>query len=67
MFDEYAELTDFKVGDRVAIHPRFDLYMQGFRFGNVTRIGYKYVMVQLDGRQTQRAFLPADVAPIYGG
>ena len=39
---------DFKVGCRVQLHPATDMWMRGARYGNVTKIGRKYITVQLD-------------------
>ena len=45
----YGEkLSDFKVGDRVELHPGTDLWMRGNRFGMVEVIGKRYVHVRMD-------------------
>jgi hypothetical protein len=45
----YGEkLSDFKVGDRVELHPETDLWMRGNRFGMVEVIGKRYVHVRMD-------------------
>lgn len=41
-------ITDFKVGQRVELSPSMDLWMMGARFGEVVKIGRKYVHVKLD-------------------
>ena len=43
-----ATLRDFRIGQRVQMHPATDLWMQGARYGNVVNIGRKYVAVRLD-------------------
>lgn len=41
-------VTGFEVGQRVQMHPATDLWMRGARFGNVAKLGHKYITVQLD-------------------
>jgi hypothetical protein len=41
-------ITDFKVNDRVELHPATDLWMRGARFGTVTKVGRKWLHVKLD-------------------
>jgi hypothetical protein len=41
-------ITDFKVGDRVELHPATDLWMRGARFATVIKVGTKRVHVKLD-------------------
>lgn len=41
-------LDTFKVGQRVQLNPVCDLWMRGARWGNVEKIGRKYVSVRLD-------------------
>lgn len=47
-------LQDFKVGDRIEMHPATDLWMMGARFGYVVLVGTKYVSVSLDKIGTRR-------------
>ena len=54
-----STLADFKIGDRVELHPGLDLWMRGARFGEVVAIGRKYVSVRLD-RTGTIARLPAN-------
>jgi hypothetical protein len=39
---------NFNEGDRVEISPRFDLWMEGARFGTVTRVQNGIVHVRMD-------------------
>lgn len=41
-------LADFKVGQRVQMHPSTHLHMRGARYGTVTKIGVRLVHVKLD-------------------
>ena len=38
-------LKDFKVGDRIELHPATDLWMRGARYGTIEAIGRKYLTV----------------------
>jgi hypothetical protein len=40
--------SDFTVGQRIELSPACDLWMRGARFGNVAKIGRKFVTVKLD-------------------
>lgn len=39
---------DFKIGQRVQLHPATDLWMRGSRWGTVVAIGKKLIRVRLD-------------------
>ena len=39
---------DFRVGDRVELHPACDLWMMGARFGEVIKLTTRGVRVKLD-------------------
>ena len=43
-----AALRKFKVGERVELHPGTDRWMMGDRYGEVAKIGTKFVSVKLD-------------------
>lgn len=45
----------YGLGDRVELHPGLDLWMQGARYGVVTRVGREIVTVRLD-RVPRRRF-----------
>lgn len=36
------------VGDRVAVHPATDLFMRGMRYGEVRKVGRKWIHVRFD-------------------
>lgn len=60
----YGEtLSDFKVGQRVELHPGTDLWMMGARMGTVIWVGRKYVHVKLD-RITPVKFATPDLLRI---
>jgi len=50
------KLSDYRVGQRVQLHPATDLWMRGDRYGTVTAIGRKYVHIRPDrcGKLGQR-------------
>lgn len=41
-------LADFKIGDRVEIHPATDLWMRGARVGVIIKIGSAQLTIKLD-------------------
>lgn len=45
-----------KVGDDVKIHPATDWFMQGVKYGTVTKIGRKYIHVKAVGFNSSRRF-----------
>jgi hypothetical protein len=44
------------VGGRVEAHPATDAWMSGDRYGTITKIGRKYVHVQMDRSNRVRKF-----------
>jgi hypothetical protein len=53
-----------KVGTRVEIHPRLDLWMCGYRYGEVVKIGRKYIHVKMDGLDKPRKFIGTDLMEV---
>ena len=51
-------LTDFAVHDRVEIHPATDAWMMGDRYGEVIKIGRKYLHVKMDRSNKVRRLTP---------
>jgi hypothetical protein len=49
-------VTSLKVGDTVKIHPACNWFMQGVKYGEVTKIGNKYVHVKAIGFNSTRKF-----------
>jgi len=46
----YGEaLTDFRIGDRVALHPGTHAFLSGHLYGTVVKIGRKYLTIDLEG------------------
>jgi hypothetical protein len=56
-------ITDFKVGDRIQLHPATDLWAFGVKYGNVLAIGRKLLHVKLDNGWKRRVN-PANVLEI---
>lgn len=52
--------ADFKVGQRIQVHPAHDLFMRGARYGNVIGFTRDWVRVQLDMLPK-----PVRIAPRY--
>lgn len=36
--NDYTEAQTFTVGDRVEIHPRFDAWMRGAKYGDIIKV-----------------------------
>lgn len=52
------------VGDRVELHPATDRWMRGDRFGEVVKLGRRYVHVKLDRSGDTRRFAPENVVAL---
>lgn len=74
MAEEFS-VRDFKVGDRIRLHPATDLFMRGIRFATVTRVGLARVLATSDqGRELNLSVThiieivePADTQPTPRG
>lgn len=57
-------LNDFRIGDRVELHPATDLWMRGARYGTVIRVGRTVLTINVDklGRTVRVA--PEDIGQI---
>jgi hypothetical protein len=45
-------VTDFKLGDRIRLHPATDLFMRGIRYATVTQVGRTRILAKSDqGRE----------------
>jgi hypothetical protein len=55
-------LKDFKVGQRVQLHPFTNLWMRGARYGEVVKIGTRVLQVKLDANGRT-----VSLAPVYIG
>jgi hypothetical protein len=42
-----TSVSQFHVGDLVELHPATDLWMRGCRYGEVTKVGRKYISVRV--------------------
>jgi hypothetical protein len=42
------ELTNFRPGDRIELHPATDLWMRGCRYATVRSVGRAYLTVHVD-------------------
>ncbi len=47
-------LADFRVGQRIHLHPATDLWMQGQRYVEVTKVGRKVITIRTDAGHTYR-------------
>lgn len=69
MATEYNDdftVDDFHLGDNVELHPATDTWMQGDRFGIVSKLGRKYVYVLMDRSDTTKQMLPKHVGKWNG-
>jgi hypothetical protein len=57
-------LRDFITGQRVALHPATDAFMQGDVYGAVVAIGRKYVSVRCDRSGRVRRVSPTLLMPL---
>lgn len=49
-------MSQYKVGNRVEIHPACDCWMQGDRFGKIVEMGKFYIYVKMDRSKLTRRF-----------
>ena len=59
-----AQLSGFRIGDRVELSPHLDRWMMGDRFGVVVRNGRIHVHVKLDRSGSTIAFNPTNLKSI---
>jgi hypothetical protein len=52
---------NYKIGDRVELHPATDLWMRGERYGEITGIGTKYARIKLDKSEKTVSITPRNV------
>lgn len=52
------QLSDFKPGHRVELHPACDRWMMGDKFGTVTSVSSSRVYVKLDKSRKRFAYEP---------
>lgn len=58
------EISDFRRGYRIELHPACDLWMRGARFGTVQKVGRKYLTVKMDMLTRTIRVSPANVGKI---
>ena len=58
------EITDFKKGDRIEMHPATDLWMMGARYGEIVQVGRKNLKVKLDYLRRAIAVSPRNIGQI---
>lgn len=57
--------SDYRVGDRIELHPATDLWMRGARYGIVAAIGRKYVHIRLSMHEVkQYRVLPDNILSV---
>ena len=54
-----ASTQTFPIGIRVQAHPATDAWMMGDRYGNVVKLGRKYISVAMDRSGKVRRFSPS--------
>lgn len=58
------DIANFKLNDRVQLHPATDTWMRGDRFGTVVAIGRKLLRVKMDRSQRTLSLLPANIMEV---
>ena len=58
------EITDFKKGDRIELHPATDLWMRGARYGKIIQVGRTNLKVKLDYLRRAIAVSPRNIGQI---
>lgn len=53
-----------KIGTRVQLNPALDRWIRGDRYGEVVKVGRKYVHVKLDKSGETLRFISTDLTPI---
>jgi hypothetical protein len=61
-FDSVAQ---FRVGDRVQLHPATDAWMMGDMFGTVIKIGRQFLHIRMDRSNKVRKVAPTNIFDIY--
>jgi hypothetical protein len=56
--------STYAVGQRVELHPATDAWMAGDRYGEITKIGPKYLHVACDRSGKERCLLTWDIAKV---
>lgn len=64
MDDSKYTVADFKVGQRVELHPCTDAWMFGDRFGEVVALGWVAVHVKMDRSGKTRLMAPRLISRI---
>jgi len=59
-------MEDFKVNDRVQLHPATDAWIFGDKFGTVVKIGRKKIHVKMDRSGKIRRVTPDLIYQNYG-
>lgn len=62
--DLFDSVKQFRVGDRVQLHPATDAWMMGDRFGTVIKIGRELLHVRMDRSGKLRRIAPRNIYDI---
>lgn len=55
-YDAPQTLDEYRVNDRIEMHPATDRWMRGDRYGNIVKIGRRFLHIKMDrSGQTIRA------------
>jgi hypothetical protein len=65
MTDLYDKTGQFRVGDRVQLHPATDAWMMGDMYGTVIKLGRKLLHVRMDRSDKIRKVHPVNIVTIY--
>jgi len=62
----HTDVSEFRTGMRVELHPSHDAWMRGDRYATVTRVGNSVVFVRSDKSGRVRWFHPQSLAILEG-
>ncbi len=58
------QINEFRIGDRIEMHPATDAWMRGDRYGVVREIGSKWLRVRMDRSDRMIRAAPSNVSTI---
>ena len=58
------QVSDYTIGERVALHPSLDLWMMGIRYGDVKALGVDMVVVHIDHLNRDVRIPPHLIKPV---
>ncbi len=62
----HTDTSEFRIGQRVEVHPASDAWMSGDRYATVTRVGKSIVFARMDKSNRVRWWHPESLAIMEG-